>query len=571
MAFVPFHNSHNGASVTLSDMDTMRDAEFQGLIGDLLKGLGYTDVQVIRSGGDQDVDILAVKDGKKYAIQCKHAVSPLNDRPIQKVAAGKAVYDCDIGVVLTNHTFDQSAVEAANATGTLLWDRNTLQKMLREASALSVPRKRYPALYVTGMVFLVFSGISLFSGIVIILQSGLHRGDIGLLLFFHALFLLGMFLVAENKPEKSNTKGYDSYQPYQGKKISWVAVGVCLYCFFPVGFYLLCKKMSQYADADELLRNRKTLKNWATVFICLGVFYGIIAYLSTEGRNVMAVAVAVLIAMGIYLLYKSNRLFQIYDGLSLRQKTMSIVSQSSQNMAAAGVLQGKSYAELLDNAERDKDTVILYCKNCNAPNQIAKGTVSECEYCGAPIEEDENEAAIIKAFMVMQRLFMLMEGASGDLNEGVSRLVHTMETSVDYRPFQTECGNLSRCLQDFTTKTKQVSAGIRAQVIIVCDHFMDYDEESWGKAEVEIERFSGLQDMLSRTISSIRGFRIFQGSTRFPMNPIQTVKMQLQEDIDKSLTILESAVHDFSESIETFQNAKSIAKAQRIEAQGGAL
>ena len=76
-------------------------------------------MEVTRASGDQGVDILAEKGEIKYAIQCKNYSSPLNNKPIQEVTTGKAVYGCDIGVVLTNSTFNDSAIEAANAGETI--------------------------------------------------------------------------------------------------------------------------------------------------------------------------------------------------------------------------------------------------------------------------------------------------------------------------------------------------------------------------------------------------------------------------------------------------------------------
>ncbi len=34
------------------------------------------------------------------------------------------------------------------------------------------------------------------------------------------------------------------------------------------------------------------------------------------------------------------------------------------------------------------ETQVVICKNCGAQNQIVKGSVGECEYCGSPISSD---------------------------------------------------------------------------------------------------------------------------------------------------------------------------------------
>ena len=76
------------------------------------------------------MDILATKDGIKYAIQCKCYTGALSNKPIQEVNAGKMYYNCHVGVVMTNSTFTQGAQDLAKATNVLLWDRETMQDML---------------------------------------------------------------------------------------------------------------------------------------------------------------------------------------------------------------------------------------------------------------------------------------------------------------------------------------------------------------------------------------------------------------------------------------------------------
>ena len=44
--------------------------------------------------------------------------------------AGKAFYNCHIGVVLTNRDFTKSAIELARNNGVILWNRKKLLQML---------------------------------------------------------------------------------------------------------------------------------------------------------------------------------------------------------------------------------------------------------------------------------------------------------------------------------------------------------------------------------------------------------------------------------------------------------
>ena len=124
------------------------------------------------------------------------------------------------------------------------------------------------------------------------------------------LFAAGMYFLIKNKTPKSGS--YQTYQPYVGKPISWVVVGLCLYFFFPLGFYLLYKKMSQYGNAEEVLRNSRTLKNWAFVFFGLGLFAVVMTISVGEGG---LIAVAIFAAFGISLLQKSKSLETMYKNI----------------------------------------------------------------------------------------------------------------------------------------------------------------------------------------------------------------------------------------------------------------
>lgn len=120
----------------LDDMDAidgMDGHRFEHFCAGLLSDLCFVNVRVTQASNDQGVDILAEKDGIKYAIQCKNYASPLGNTPVQEVHTGKQIYGCQIGVVLTNSSFTQGARLAADSTGVLLWDRVKLAEMLRQS------------------------------------------------------------------------------------------------------------------------------------------------------------------------------------------------------------------------------------------------------------------------------------------------------------------------------------------------------------------------------------------------------------------------------------------------------
>jgi HJR/Mrr/RecB family endonuclease len=122
--------SHNYTITSVTNVDRMEGHEFEYFCAELLERCGFEAVTVTRGSGDQGVDILAFKEDIKYAIQCKNYSTPLGNKPIQEVFAGKTFYKCHVGVVMTNSTFTKGAIELADSVGVILWDKTRLDKMM---------------------------------------------------------------------------------------------------------------------------------------------------------------------------------------------------------------------------------------------------------------------------------------------------------------------------------------------------------------------------------------------------------------------------------------------------------
>lgn len=128
------HDSHVNSIVETS-FDDLDGSEFENWCANLLRNNGFINVEVTQASGDQGVDILAIKNDIKYAIQCKCYSHDLGNSPVQEVHAGKSMYNCHIGVVMTNRHFTKGAKELSKATGVLLWDREKLLEMLSNTTS----------------------------------------------------------------------------------------------------------------------------------------------------------------------------------------------------------------------------------------------------------------------------------------------------------------------------------------------------------------------------------------------------------------------------------------------------
>lgn len=91
--------------------------EYEYVVADYLREKGYTDVEVTRGSGDFGIDVIACRDGHKYAVQCKYYSNPVSQPAVREAVAGMAYYNCDKAMVVTNNCFTSAAKELAEVNG----------------------------------------------------------------------------------------------------------------------------------------------------------------------------------------------------------------------------------------------------------------------------------------------------------------------------------------------------------------------------------------------------------------------------------------------------------------------
>ena len=116
-----------------ADFDLMEGHEFEEYFAEVLLKNRFTHVEVTKGSGDQGVDVLAIRDGVSYAIQCKNYKGKISNKAVQEAYAGARFYGCDVPVVVTNSWFYPSAEELADEIGVELWDREELLKLVKRA------------------------------------------------------------------------------------------------------------------------------------------------------------------------------------------------------------------------------------------------------------------------------------------------------------------------------------------------------------------------------------------------------------------------------------------------------
>ena len=110
--------------------------EFEKITKQILLKNGFHNVLVTPSSNDFGVDVLAIKDEIKYAIQCKKYSSSVGVKAVQEVIASKSIHNCHVAVVLTNNFFTKSAIKLAEKNNVLLWDRNDLIAMIDKVNSI---------------------------------------------------------------------------------------------------------------------------------------------------------------------------------------------------------------------------------------------------------------------------------------------------------------------------------------------------------------------------------------------------------------------------------------------------
>lgn len=121
--------SESNPILTIDDIDLMTGQEFEELVSELFERMGYK-TEITKASGDQGIDVLATKGNIKLGIQAKCYSGSVGNAAIQEAVAGKAYYNLDKVLVLTNSTFTASAIELAQVNNVVLWDRTLLKEKI---------------------------------------------------------------------------------------------------------------------------------------------------------------------------------------------------------------------------------------------------------------------------------------------------------------------------------------------------------------------------------------------------------------------------------------------------------
>lgn len=131
-------------ALQISQIDSMDGISFERYVARLLQFQNYR-TEFTPASGDLGIDIVANKNGQRYAVQCKRQSSSVSRRAVSDAVAGRPHYKCSHAMVITNSWFTRGAKTLAQSTGCRLVDREILTEWILDYQGKTAsPSKNFP-------------------------------------------------------------------------------------------------------------------------------------------------------------------------------------------------------------------------------------------------------------------------------------------------------------------------------------------------------------------------------------------------------------------------------------------
>lgn len=118
--------SRRWLACSIATVDAMDGAEFEDYVATRLIRAGWQ-VRFTPPVGDYGVDLIAEKDDRAVAIQCKRYNRPVGVAAVQQVVSGARHHGCARSIVVSNQEFTNAAKQLANTHRCQLIGRKVLQ------------------------------------------------------------------------------------------------------------------------------------------------------------------------------------------------------------------------------------------------------------------------------------------------------------------------------------------------------------------------------------------------------------------------------------------------------------
>jgi restriction system protein len=121
----------------IANIDAMSGIEFEHYLKRVLTHKGFN-VSTTRASGDLGVDLVALGNSNKFAIQVKRYNGKVSRNAVSDAVAGMHHYRCNKAMVITNNYFSPGAIELAKSTGCILIDRDMLATWINEYQSVNI-------------------------------------------------------------------------------------------------------------------------------------------------------------------------------------------------------------------------------------------------------------------------------------------------------------------------------------------------------------------------------------------------------------------------------------------------
>ena len=117
------------AKISKAEFDiNMNGLDYEHYCADLMRKLDWN-ATVLPASGDHGADIIAKKQNKTIAIQCKKYSKPLGNTPVQEISTAQIHYKTEYAAVVSNQTYTKGAQTLAKSANVLLLHHDDLSRL----------------------------------------------------------------------------------------------------------------------------------------------------------------------------------------------------------------------------------------------------------------------------------------------------------------------------------------------------------------------------------------------------------------------------------------------------------
>lgn len=200
--------------------------------------------------------------------------------------------------------------------------------------------------------------------------------------------------------------------------IPWIIIIICLFCFAPLGVFLIYKKLTTEKTTAVYDGCIMSAFGWLIFLFGMAILVETIYYYvltkaidkSLIGAFIFFSVIGLILILVAKRRRKNGRKYRMYINIIANQHITSIdniaaainteyntVLMDIQKMIDMGYFRGSHIDkenrkivmpethQIYDTTPNEPTTRIMKCNNCGANNKIKVGAAAECEYCGSPL------------------------------------------------------------------------------------------------------------------------------------------------------------------------------------------